>query len=197
MSFVAAPLYLYATLKGKSAVWEDILASLPSSTFSSPVLDVGCGRGLVLLKLAQRKKTVLSASPAYGIDIFSTADQTGNSPEATYRNAAALGVVENTVLHTASFTEGFPFADGAFSLVTSNLAIHNAKREGRRFAVQEMARVCKPGGKIILVDLFGYFGDHKAVLREQGWTDVDVSLVGWKMMFGTLPCQVLVATKPE
>lgn len=198
MSFVAAPLYLYATLKGKSAVWEDLIAALPDSVFAdAPVLDVGCGRGLVLMKLAQRKKKLGSAVPAYGIDIFSTADQTGNAPEATYRNAAALDVVDNTVLNTASFTEKFPFQDGSFSLVASNLAIHNAKREGRKFAIAEMARVCKPGGKIILVDLYGYFGDHKSVLKELGWTDVDVSLVGWKMMYGTLPCQMLLATKPE
>lgn len=202
LSFVAAPLYLYATLRGKASVWDDTLAALPDSCFTGPVLDVGCGRGLVLLKLAQRKQSLSSSSssgvpPAYGIDIFSTADQTGNSPEATYRNAAALGVVGETVLHTASFTETLPFRDGAFSLVTSNLAIHNAKKEGRRFAVREMARVCAPGGKILLVDLYGYFGEHKAVLAELGWTEVEVSLVGWKMMFGTLPCQMLVATKPQ
>lgn len=198
-SFVAAPLYLYATLKGKSAVWDDIVDALPDSCFTSdPVMDVGCGRGLVLLKLAQRKKKLGASSKAYGIDIFSVADQTGNSPVATYRNAAALGVVEQAVLNTASFTEAFPFADDTFSLLTSNLAIHNVRASGRQFAMREMARVCKPGGKIIVVDLFGAVAGHKKVLREElGWTDVDVSMVGWKMVFGTLPCQILTATKPE
>lgn len=199
LSFLAFPLYLHATLRGKSATWDGILARLPPAAFvSAPVLDVGCGRGTVLLKLAQRKRAFASPSPpAYGIDVFRTADQTGNSPEATYRNAAALGVVPHTVLHTASFTERFPFVDGAFSLVTSSLAIHNAERAGRRRALEEMARVCKPGGTVILVDLYGYVGQHRVVLEELGWTDVDVSLLGWKMMFGVLPCQMLVATKPQ
>ncbi|KND93938.1 hypothetical protein TOPH_01568 [Tolypocladium ophioglossoides CBS 100239] len=170
-SFVAAPLYLYASLRGKFQVWDEILDGLPDSAFAGPALDVGCGRGMVLLKTAQRKKKLLASSegeagiaPAYGIDIFSTADQTGNSPLATYKNAAALSVVPHTVLHTASFTARLPFADAAFALVTSNLALHNAPREGRLAAVKEMARVCAPGGSIVIVDLYGYFKDHRATL---------------------------------
>jgi len=35
------------------------------------------------------------------------------------------------------------------------------------------------------------------VLEEElKWTDVDVSMVGVKMLYGALPCQVLRATKP-
>ncbi|ATY62797.1 methyltransferase [Cordyceps militaris] len=168
LSSLFAPLYLYATLRGKSTVWDTILASLPPPAPSeAPALDVGCGRGLVLLKLAGRH------THAYGIDIFRGTDQTSNTPEATYSNAAALGVVEDTVLHAASFAVRFPFVDGAFALVTSSLAVHNAGREGRR-----------------------YFGEHRSVLEDEGWTDVVVSFVGWRMMFGLWPCQMLVATKP-
>ncbi|OAA67681.1 methyltransferase [Cordyceps fumosorosea ARSEF 2679] len=190
LSCFAAPLYLYATLRGKSLAWDAIYASLPPS--SSPALDVGCGRGLVLFKLAAARGT-----RAYGIDLFRTGDQTGNGPAATYRNAAALGLLDRVVLHEASFTESFPFADGAFGVVASSLALHNADRAGRRTAVAEMARVCGPGGRIVLVDLCGYFGDHRAVLEGLGWTDVVVSFVGWRMVFGIWPCQLLVATKPQ
>ncbi|UNI18760.1 hypothetical protein JDV02_005013 [Purpureocillium takamizusanense] len=229
-SLILSPLYLYATLRGKSRVWDDLLDALPDDAFRAPALDVGCGRGLVLLKMAQRKKTLFLShcggegddddagrgdggggdaartteddvgvvvAPAYGIDIFSTADQTGNAPLATYLNAASLSCVPHTVLHTASFAERFPFADGSFSLVTSNLALHNANREGRLAAVREIARVCRPGGTVLVVDLFGYFKDHRMVLEEElRWTHVDVSMVGLKMMYGALPCQILKATKP-
>lgn len=206
-SFVAAPLYLYATLKGKFKVWDEILDAIPDSLLRKPTLDVGCGRGMVLLKIAQHKKKLLSSTPsesssteippAYGIDIFSTADQTGNAPEATYKNASAMDVLDISVLHTASFTETFPFVDSVFGLVTASLSIHNAKREGRIFAVKEMARVCAPGGRIVIVDLYGYFKDHKSTLEECGWIGVDISLLGFKMMYGSLPCQILTATKPE
>jgi SAM-dependent methyltransferase len=197
-SMITAPLYLYATLRGKFKVWDDILDGIPDALLRRPSLDVGCGRGMVLLKTAQRKQALgAQTAPAYGIDIFSTADQTGNAPEATYKNAAAMGVVDMAVLHTASFAETLPFADGVFGLVTANLSIHNAKREGRLFAVREMARVCAPAGRIVIVDLYGYFGDHKSVLEECGWTGVHVSFVGFKMLYGVLPCQILTATKPE
>ncbi|KAK7222123.1 hypothetical protein V2G26_010126 [Clonostachys chloroleuca] len=203
LSSFAAPVYLYASLKGKFQVWDDVLATIPDEVFHGPALDVGCGRGLVLLKVAERKQKLARGAsdgcicPAYGIDIFSKADQTGNSPLATYQNAAAMGVSANTVLHRASFTEQLPFADGVFSLITSNLAIHNVNREGQTVAIKEMARVCKPGGRIVMIDLYGHFKDHKAVLLELGWREVKIELVGFKMLYGVLPCQILTTIKPS
>ena len=197
MSFVAAPLYLYATLKGKFRVWDDILDAVPADLLLKPTLDVGCGRGMVFLKVAQRKKALGDAAKSYAIDIFSTADQTGNSPVATYKNAAAMDVVDLSVLHTASFTDRLPFADGVFGIVTANLSLHNVNRDGRLAAVEDMARVCAPGGRIVIVDLYGYFNDHSSVLQDRlGWKGVEVSVVGFKMMYGVLPCQMLTATKP-
>ena len=76
-SVVFAPLYLYASLKGKKDVWDRLLADVPDDVFKHPVLDAGCGRGLVLLKSAQRKAEIDASIPATGIDIFSTADQSG------------------------------------------------------------------------------------------------------------------------
>ena len=204
-SSFAAPLYLYASLKGKFQVWDEILKNIPDSTFKGPSLDVGCGRGMVLLKIAQRKKLIAGSDhissteirPAYGIDIFRTEDQTGNSPIATYQNAAAMEVINNVVLHTLSFTERLPFIDGAFQLITSNLALHNANREGRITAIEEMARVCAHGGRIVIVDLYGSFNDYDAVLKRLGWDGVRVSTIGIKMLFGIWPCQMLIAMKSE
>ncbi|KAF4338966.1 methyltransferase [Fusarium beomiforme] len=195
-SAIAAPLYLYSTLKGKFKAWDDILDGLPDSAFRGPTLDVGCGRGMVLLKTAQRKKRLSVTSPAIGIDIFSTADQTGNSPTATYQNAACLEVVQQTVLHRASFTEKLPFADGVFSLVTSSLALHNVSREGRAQAMSEIARVCSPGGQVVIIDLYGHFDEYQNHLVGLGWQDVKVAMVGIQMMYGVWPCQVLSATRP-
>jgi SAM-dependent methyltransferase len=205
-SNISAPLYLYATLRGKSAVWDDLLAAIPDGIFRAPTLDVGCGRGMVLLKVAARKKDLAAREsnivptvvlPAYGTDIFNKADQTGNNPAATYRNVAAADVLDYVVLNEASFTEPFPFEDGVFSLITSSLAIHNVAREGRSTAVAEIARVCAPGGTVIIVDLYGFFKDHVGVLKSLGWEDVHVTRAGLRMMYGILPCQILRATKPK
>ncbi len=57
LSFFTAPLYLYATLRGKFQVWEKLLRDMVKDVdLSEPCLDCGCGRGMVLLMLARLKK---------------------------------------------------------------------------------------------------------------------------------------------
>jgi SAM-dependent methyltransferase len=153
---------------------------------------------MVLLQIAARKKSLgYTDTQSYGIDIFNTSDQSGNAPEATWQNAAAAGLTDHVVLHTASFTETLPFKEGVFGVVTSSLAVHNTDKEGRRAAVKEMARICMPGGWVVLVDLAGYVGGYEKVLRALGWTEVDKKWGGAGVMFGAWPCMVLKARKPE
>lgn len=195
-SNIAAPLYLYASLKGKHDLWDSLLNNVPDSDFQGPAMDMGCGRGMVLLKVAQRKKAIQQGcSPVYGIDIFNTSDQSGNSPEATYANAASLEVLDNVVLHTTSFTEELPFADGVFSLVTSSLALHNVDFQGRQQAIAELARVCRPGGRVLIVDLMGYPKGYMEILTSLGWKEITCEFAGVGSMFGMWPCQVIRATK--
>ncbi|KAJ7199021.1 putative methyltransferase [Mycena pura] len=194
-----SPLYLYATLKGKHDLWSALLSSLPETAFAHPTLDAGCGRGMVLLQVARRKQALGHSGSdmrSYGIDIFAR-DQTGNAPEATWQNVAAAGLTDSVVLHTASFTETLPFNEGVFGVVTSSLAVHNTHKEGRRAAVKEMARVCRPGGWLVLVDLAGYVGGYEEVLKALGWTEVASKWGGAGVMFGMWPCMVLKARKPE
>ena len=49
------------------------------------VLDVGCGRGLLLIGIAKR----LKSGKATGIDVWSHEDLSGNSADATKANAKA------------------------------------------------------------------------------------------------------------
>jgi hypothetical protein len=44
--------------------------------------------------------------------------------------------------------------------------------------------------------LYGYFKEHQIVLGALGWKGVEVSLVGFRMSYGVVPCQMLVAVKP-
>lgn len=84
------------------------------------ILDLGCGRGAVLLLAAQHLTTGL----AVGVDLWRRLDQSGNSLEATLRNALAEGVEDRVELHTADMM-ALPFADESFDLVVSNFAINN------------------------------------------------------------------------
>ncbi|OHV29639.1 MULTISPECIES: class I SAM-dependent methyltransferase [Pseudofrankia] len=141
--------YLHTTLRGKLRVWERELdrAGLKGD---ERLLDLGCGRGAVLIAAARR----LPAGRAYGADLWSGKDQSGNGPEATLANAAAAGVADRVEVHTADMT-ALPFADCSFDVVTSALAIHNIPSyEGRYRAVDEAMRVLRPGGQLLVADLW-------------------------------------------
>lgn len=199
-SLFLAPLYLYASKKGKLEVWDSLLNDFPADIFSAPALDMGCGRGMVLLKIAARKRELApelsgTVSPVYGIDLFITGDQSGNALEATFDNAACFQVTDHVVLHTASFAE-LPLRDGSMGLVTASLSIHNADRPTREKAIASAARVLRPGGLLVILELAGYVGEYRKVLEAKEWTDIETAFGGMQVMFGIWPCQVLKARKP-
>jgi SAM-dependent methyltransferase len=139
-------IYLHTTLRGKLRVWERELdrANLKGN---EQLLDLGCGRGAVLVAAARR----LPEGHAVGADLW-TSDQSGNSRDATLANAAAAGVADRVEVHTADMT-ALPFADGSFDVVTSAMAIHNIpSAQGRYRAVDEAMRVLRPGGQLLIAD---------------------------------------------
>ena len=141
--------YLHTTLRGKLRVWERELdrAGLKGG---EQLLDLGCGRGAVLVEAARR----LPAGRAVGVDLWSGKDQSGNSPEAALANAAAAGVADRVEVHTADMT-ALPFPDGSFDIVTSALAIHNIPSPEKRYrAVDEAMRVLRPGGQLLVADFW-------------------------------------------
>lgn len=134
------------------------------------VLDVGCGRGLLLIGAAKR----LPAGRAVGIDLWSQVDQSNNSRAATLRNASLEGVADRVAVHDGDMRK-LPFADAAFDAAVANFAIHNIHpREGRRQAIREIVRTLKPGGKVALSDMksVGLYADE---LRKRGMNDVKIS----------------------
>jgi SAM-dependent methyltransferase len=110
--------YAFTTRVGKFAVWARILGEL-GLRGDEDLLDLGCGRGAVLLAAAK----LLPEGHAVGIDLW-RADQTGNSPEATRRNAELEGVSARVTVHTGDITS-LPFTDRSFDVVVSSFVIHN------------------------------------------------------------------------
>lgn len=139
------------------------------------VLDVGCGRGLLLLGAAKR----LPRGHALGVDLWSQTDLSNNAKEATLQNALAEGVADRVEIHSGDMQK-LPFADGSIDAVVASLSIHNIyNREGRREAINEIVRVLKPGGKVALMD-FEHVGQYAQDLRSAGMQNVHASgLVFW------------------
>jgi arsenite methyltransferase len=184
-------LYMYATKAGKFDVWNRILDDLRLHG-DETVLDMGCGRGAVLLAAAKR----LPRGRAIGVDLWQ-ADQTANSPSATRANATLEKVADRIEVHTADMT-ALPFDDGSVDVVVSSLAIHNIpSRAGRRQALSEAMRVLRPDGRLAIADLWET-RQHADYLRESGWQKVRRRSVGWRMWYGGpwVSTRLVTATKP-
>jgi len=148
LALVGAVTYLHTTWRGKFAVWSRVLDDLGLQG-SEDALDMGCGRGAVLLALARR----LPTGHVTGLDLWRSRDQSGNEIDTTRANAVAEGVVDRVELVTGDMTS-MPFPDGRFDLVVSSLAIHNIHGgEGRMAAIDEALRVLRPGGRLVIADI--------------------------------------------
>jgi arsenite methyltransferase len=183
---------LYASRCGKFVVWEELFRSLKLRG-DERVLDLGCGRGAVLLLAAQH----LTTGRAVGVDLWRVKDQSGNSAEATRRNAAAEGVADRVELHTADM-KVLPFANESFDLVVSNVAIHNVKGEAdRNKVIEEAVRVLRPGGRLMIADIGGT-SQYRNHLIKLGVRDVVRRSLGWRLWWSGpwLATRLVTAVKP-
>ncbi len=151
------------------------------------VLDVGCGRGLMLIGAAKR----LKSGKATGIDVWSTEDLSGNSPDAAKQNVKLEGVVDRVRIENCDARK-LPYPENHYDVAVSSLAIHNIPgREGREQAVREMWRVLKPGGRLLIFDIL-HTGAYAQVLREAGAKDVALSPMAF---LWCMPTRSLMARK--
>lgn len=131
-------------VKGRESVLDQI-----QWTGNESVLDVGCGRGLMLIGAARR----LTSGRAIGVDIWSAKDQSSNSPDGALDNARIEGVLDKVEIQTADM-RSLPFADHSFDVIVSHWVVHNLETEAdRNLSLSEMERVLKPGARLILCDI--------------------------------------------
>jgi|HubBroStandDraft_6_1064221.scaffolds.fasta_scaffold60028_3 arsenite methyltransferase len=153
------------------------------------VLDVGTGRGLLMIGTAKK----LTTGKAVGIDIWSTKDLSGNAMDKTLRNADLEGVRDKVDVQSGD-ASAMKFPDASFDVVVSNLCIHNIpKRAGRDQACREIVRVLKPGGKAIISD-FIKTRDYVKAFRAAG---AKTSRTGLDFLRTFPPLRIIVVEKPE
>jgi ubiquinone/menaquinone biosynthesis C-methylase UbiE len=191
--FLNASIYVYTTRAGKFAVWAELLDRLELKG-DERLLDIGCGRGAVLLMAAQR----LPYGRAVGVDVWSTTDQSGNAEQITRQNAALEGVAERVELHTADMRQ-LPFDDCSFDVVVSSLAIHNVPgKDERARSLREAARVLKKGGKLAIADI-RHTHAYASELQACGLKITNRRSLGFRFWYGAGPwaaTRLVAAIKP-
>ncbi|SNS44077.1 Methyltransferase domain-containing protein [Sphingomonas laterariae] len=100
------------------------------------LLDVACGPGIVAC-----------AAAAQGADVTGIDITPAMIAEARHRQDA-LGL-RNLDWHVGDAT-ALPFADGAFDIVVTRYSFHHMPQPAA--ALAEMRRVCRAGGRIVVVD---------------------------------------------
>ncbi len=122
-----------------------------------------------------------------GIDVWSHKDLSGNNPERTTAMIQAEGVAGRCELRNEA-AQKMSFPSASFDVIVSNQCLHNIPSDSERDqAYAKIARVLKPGGKIVLSD-FIHTKHYAEEFRKAG---IEVQLHGWYPLL-----RVVYATKP-
>jgi arsenite methyltransferase len=186
--FVSGLLMLLYSKVGKLRHRERML-NLHQWRGDESVLDVGTGRGLLLVGAAHR----LTTGHAVGIDIWNQADLSDNALERTERILASEGVAAKCTLISES-VDKMSFADERFDVILSNLCLHNIyQKPARMKACQEIARVLKPGGLAIISD-YKLTAEYAGAFRQAGLT---VERMAPNFLTTYPPLRIVIARKPR
>jgi SAM-dependent methyltransferase len=196
---LAATSMIQYSKAGKLRIRDQLLEPIPWRG-DERVLDVGCGRGLLLIGAARR----LTTGKAIGLDRWVAGALTGNRPEAVLDNARLEGVLDRVEVKQGDVRQ-LPFADDSFDVVVSNFVVHEVNNRAEREQIlREMVRVLEPGGRLALVD-FIFTGECVRVFQEIGIADAKRSRIGsffsfWLgavLNFGLVQTYQVTGSKPS
>jgi ubiquinone/menaquinone biosynthesis C-methylase UbiE len=118
------------------------------------VLDVGCGTGTLAIAA---KRRVGDGGTVDGIDPSVEMIERARKKATRAHSGAAFRVAH---------AESLPFETSHFDVVLSTVMLHHLPRAVRAQAIQEMRRVVKPGGRILIVDFGTRTSKHRGLIAH-------------------------------
>jgi ubiquinone/menaquinone biosynthesis C-methylase UbiE len=131
------------------------------------VLDVGCGPGRLAIAFAER------VAPTGSVDGIDAAVEMINRASSQARKRGVI------VTFQVAFAQQLPFPDATFDAVACTLALHHVAEDDQRTAVDEMYRVLKPHGRLLIAEFHKSKGRRHAGprwLRHSGEDMLDRTL---------------------
>lgn len=112
--------------------WLDEFSSIIDSA-TSPILDLGCGGGNDTLYLIKKNKKVYAV------------DQSENAIKNIIKNFPEI--IE---ARTMNMLDGIDYPDNMFSIVIADLSLHYFTMEDTRKILQDIKRILKPDGHLLI-----------------------------------------------
>lgn len=161
---IGAVIYWHITSRGKYQIFDCAVKQLQPE-LNDQILDLGCGRGALLTRLASQ---VQVPGKVVGLDLWLSRDQSNNKMTTTQKNVDDLGLTDWVTLVTGDMTK-LAFPDNSFEMITSSFAIHNVKnKQARDQAINEAVRVLKPHGQIMIIDTGHNLNEYGQALQAAG-----------------------------
>jgi ubiquinone/menaquinone biosynthesis C-methylase UbiE len=174
-------------LRGRLRKLRNRAADLAQLQPGEAVLDVGCGTGALALEAYKR---VGAAGRVCGID---------PGPRQVARARSKAGRAGIPIEFQVGVIERLAFLDQSFDAVLSTLLMHHLPDDLKRLGLAEIARVLKPGGRLVIVDFkraeqhgrpaqlgAGSLGlqDQPQLLREAGFSQIESGEIAFPRLMG-------------
>jgi ubiquinone/menaquinone biosynthesis C-methylase UbiE len=165
-------------MRGRERAFREKIVDMVRLQSGESVLDVGCGTGTLAITAKER---VGKAGRVAGID------PSGQLIHGARRKAARRSL---TIDFEIAGIEQLNYPDRSFDVVLSTFMMHHLQGDLKRQGLAEVARVLKPGGRLLIVDFKGPAGtiildektdDHTGFMKGLGYSHIETGDVAFKV----------------